>query len=349
MTVEDMRPFRILSIDGGGIRGAFAAAFLADIEERLNSRLADFFDLIVGTSTGGIIAAAIALREPAQRIERLYRERGPTIFRRRSPPAMPWGLKVAAWCFARVLKRYGLEYDQLWQSKYDSVQLRSALVEIFGEKRVEDSRTRLVIPSVDLTRGQTVVFKTPHLPGLVRDRHFYMVDVLMATTAAPTYFPHAVIQDGSVYLDGGLWANNPSMVAIAEALQISKKCCREGVDQPIAENAITLLSVGTGRSSYFGAPPRGGAGIMWWAPSLFNVCSISQAQGVTFQARYVLGERFYRVDYDLPDSTWTLDNVGMLTQMTHLGHERSIESFSKLQPVFFTQPSQHSYRPFPET
>jgi patatin-like phospholipase/acyl hydrolase len=346
MKGPEPRPFRILSLDGGGIRGAFIAGFLADIEHRLDCRIADYFDLIAGTSTGAIIAVALALHEPAEKIERFYRDGGPRIFQRRQP------LRLEPWHWAKKLfveklaKRYGLDYDQLQQSKYEAKELRAALEGALGNRTMEEAKTRLVIPAVDLTRGQTIVFKTPHMPDLFRDRHYRVVDVLMATTAAPMYFPHAVINEGSAYVDGGLWANNPSMVAIAEAMRIREKADRDGIDHPIDLESIHMLSVGTGKASYFAKPPVAGAGAMWWAPQLFNVSSVAQSQGTNFQAHYILGDRLRRIGYDLPDGRWSLDSIEMLAQMAKIGHERSTENLASLRPVFFAHKAQHPWQPF---
>jgi hypothetical protein len=104
------RPFRILSLDGGGIRGAFTAAFLADIERRLGCRVADHFDLIAGTSTGGIIAAALAAGEPASRVVEFYRSRGPRIFTRPEPGRLQ---RVLAYLPDRLLARVGLDVQSL--------------------------------------------------------------------------------------------------------------------------------------------------------------------------------------------------------------------------------------------
>lgn len=343
------KPFRILSLDGGGIRGAFIAAFLADLEKKLDCRIADHFDLIAGTSTGAIIACALALHQPAIRIEEFYRERGPKIFTRRVPlPVVGWWEKTKAGFVEGYLTPHGLDYDQLRQSKYESTELKKSLEEVFGDQTIEDAKVRVVIPAVDMTRGQTIVFKTPHLPNMFRDRHYRVVDVLLATTAAPTYFPHAVIDEGSAYVDGGMWANNPSMVAIVEALKIRDAANREERDLPIDQESIYLLSIGTGKASYFAKPPENGAGVVWWAPHLFNVSSVAQSQGVNFQTRYMLGDRAFRVDYDLPDGTWSLDSVDMLAQMTKIGHERSIEHLATLQPVFFASRAMHPFFPFPD-
>ncbi len=345
----DCQPFRILSLDGGGIRGAFIAGFLADLEAKVGCHLADYFDLIAGTSTGGIIAAGLALRESAEKIEKLYRERGALIFARRQPLPVTGPLQRArAWFIGKYLRPHGLDFDQLQQSKYEAKALKDALTEVFGSKTIEDARTRLVIPAVDLTRGQTIVFKTPHIPGMYRDRHYRFVDVILATSAAPTYFPHAQISEGSSYVDGGLWANNPSVVAIAEALKIRDAANREGIDLPIQQENIYLLSVGTGNASYFAKPPVGGAGILWWAPQFYNISSVAQSQGINFQAQYILGDRSHRIDYDLPDGRWNLDSVDILRQMIKIGRERSHENFAKLSPIFFQSKAFHPYFAFPD-
>jgi patatin-like phospholipase/acyl hydrolase len=348
MKGPDPKSFRILSLDGGGIRGAFIAGFLADLEHRLNCRMADHFDLIAGTSTGAIIAVALGLHEPAEKIERFYRDRGPKIFRRRQPLPLTRWQRMKKYFVERHVKGYGLDYDQLQQSKYEAKELRVALEEVFANRTMEEAKTRLVIPAVDLTRGQTIVFKTPHLPDLFRDRHYRVVDVLMATTAAPTFFPHAVIDEGSAYVDGGLWANNPSMVAIAEALRIREKAGRDGTDHPIDLESIHMLSVGTGKASFFAKPPIGGAGAMWWAPHLFNISSVAQSQGINFQAQYILGDRLRRIDYDLPDGRWSLDSIETLAEMAKIGHERSTEKLASLRPIFFDQKAQHPSQPFPD-
>lgn len=341
-------PFKILSLDGGGIRGAFVAAFLADIEERLGCQIADHFDLIAGTSTGAIIAAALAMHEPAARIEQFYRERGARIFTRREPlPVEGWWEGRKAKGLEEFLKPNGLDYDQLRQSKYEATELKKALDEVFGDKKLGEAKARVVIPAVDLTRGQTIVFKTPHLPNIFRDRHYRVVDVLLATTAAPIYFPHAVIEKGSAYVDGGMWANNPSMIAIVEAIRIAQLANRE-VDLPIDQESIALLSVGTGRATYFASPPVDGAGVIWWAPHLFNISSVAQSQGINFQAKYMLGDRAMRIDYDLPDGTWSLDGVDTLAEMIQIGRGRGVEQLANLRPLFFEERAQHPYHPFPD-
>ncbi|MGO9600378.1 MAG: CBASS cGAMP-activated phospholipase [Isosphaeraceae bacterium] len=339
---ETRDPFQILSIDGGGILGALVAGFLAGLEEQIGRPLGEHFDLIAGTSTGGIIAAALAFREPASKIERFYREQGPLIFRRRKV-TVPTGWRrtlketLGPWFDRHVLSRCGLDLDQILQSKYTGDQLKAALTAVFGEKSLGESQTRLVIPSVDLTNGQTKVFKTPHLPGLHIDLHLPIVDIVMATTAAPTFFPHATIQPGSMYVDGGLWANNPVMAAIAESIAIDRNC-RRPVDPRFSLETTSVLSIGTGRCKQFMKPPTDGAGIAWWMTEakLMRLTMMSQAQGALFQARYFLaGENLMRIDFELPDNSWKLDSICYLGEMIHNGRQKAAETLAALRPKFF--------------
>lgn len=340
-----MQPFRILSLDGGGIRGAFTAAFLADIEDRLGCRICEYFDLVAGTSTGGIIAAALAAGEPASRIVQFYRERGPAIFTRPYRPRSLIG-KLSRWLTNRCLRQSGIDADWLWSPKYEATALTASLEEVFGDRTMEELRhCRAVIPSVDLTKGQTVVFKTPHLPGLIRDRRFRIVDVIRATTAAPTYFPHATFGVGSAYVDGGVWANNPAMVAMAEALRIGKECRRPTLDPPVSLDTIQIFSIGTGRAPYFAKPPATGAGIAWWLAPLIDLVGVSQAQGVHFQSGYILDDRYYRVDFDLPNGSWKLDCIEVIDQLIHLGAAKSAEHLPKIHDQFFRRPTAR-YLPF---
>jgi len=315
--------FRILSLDGGGIRGAFTASFLAELEREIGAPIGRYFDLAAGTSTGGIIALAVALGEPASRIVDFYRNAGPKVFTRAAPMKCGWFGGIARALLARRLRHLGLTYDDLFQARYDSAELRRALQEVFGTKTLLHAKMRVLIPAVDLSRGSPVVFKTPHLPDAsTRDRNFQAVDIALATAAAPTYFPHAAIGPGSAYSDGGLWANNPVLIALAEVLRLRNPGPRDF-------DGVQALSVGTGRGRYSLVPPNG-AGLAWWGPRLIDVMSLSQSEGTMRVAEFMLGEHFHRVDFDLPDSTWHLDSVEHIEQLIHFGRE---EAHRQLAPL----------------
>ena len=333
------QPFRLLSLDGGGIRGAFIAACLAEFERQLQRPITDYFDLIAGTSTGGIIALALALGEPAIKIKQFYESYGPQIFTRKKPLPMPIWVRTALGTIKRVFP--AIDSDALFQSKYDTGLLKQALVDMYGEKTLEDAKhCRLVIPAIDLINGQTITFKTPHQPGFIRDRHFKAVDVALATGAAPTFFPHAVIQPGSAYCDGGLWANNPSVVAIAEAIKIQQVCQRPMIDPIFEMKDIFLLSIGTGKPRYFANPDPKSNGLLWWGPKLIDVMFGSQSQGTQAEANYILGDRCVRLDFEMPNGLWPLDGIENLSALFHIGTQKAVENYSKLKPTFFSSPKE---------
>lgn len=245
---QPRKPFRVLALDGGGIRGAFAAAFLARIERELRAPVTNFFDLIVGTSTGGIIALGLGLGEPSERIRDLYARKGSEIFTLRKQPKNGFLRNVGV----TVLKRSVPEIDErtLFRSKYTAEPLTRVLTEVFGDRTLEAAKSaRIAIPAVNLTYGQTIVFKTPHRPDFVRDRNYKAVDVALATAAAPLYFPPSLLESAR-FADGGLWANNPSIVGYAEAAKIHLDCRRPGLDPSFDLGDIRLLSIGTGEPEY---------------------------------------------------------------------------------------------------
>jgi hypothetical protein len=340
--------FRILSLDGGGIRGAFAAAFLARMEDELARPIADYFDLITGTSTGGIIALALGLGEPADRIKRLYQERGPEIFRRRPLTPLPMWQRA---CLAIAKGKFpGLDEDGLHRSKYDARTLTDALRDVYGTRTMEDATAcRLVIPAVDLIYGRTVTFKTPHQPDLIRDRRLSAVAVGLATAAAPTFFPHATIGPGSAYSDGGFWANNPAIVGYVEAMKIREVCRRPHRDPRFAPEDVCMLSIGTGEPQYFAEPGPTDDGLLWWGQRLFDVTGGAQSQGAHFQAQYLMGnERYTRVDFKMPTQPWRLDDVSALPQLLHYGAQAAVDHYPRLRHTLL-ETQKPPYQPFSKT
>jgi patatin-like phospholipase/acyl hydrolase len=139
---------RILCIDGGGIKGVFPASFLVAIEDAIGDRVANYFDLIAGTSTGGIIALGLGLGMSAQDILRFYEDEGPKIFGgNRLTKSIRW----------------------LGVSKYSNHSLRAALESVFGDRRLGESANRLVVPALNLENGEVYIYKTAHHPRLERD------------------------------------------------------------------------------------------------------------------------------------------------------------------------------------
>jgi uncharacterized protein len=199
LQTTDNKPFKILSIDGGGIKGLYSSTILEHIEQRFGS-MSDYFDMICGTSTGGLIALCLALKIPATEISKIYTEHGQTIFPKRN-------------------KLGGIIRQTFWKGKYSDKPLKVVLQSVFQDKMVVDLDNLICIPSYSLTDARPWVFKRDH-GKLDRDNSTSLVDVALATSAAPTYFPLCEIPayNDKQFIDGGVWANNPALVGIIEAL-----------------------------------------------------------------------------------------------------------------------------------
>lgn len=337
--------FKILSLDGGGVRGAFSAACLAEFERLLGRPLADYFDLIAGTSTGAIVGAGLAVGAEAEEIVQFYLKHVPKIFTPAAPRRMPGWLGLFAPVIRAVFRRrLGTEIDYLLQPKYCPAALRGAFQEAFGQQKIGDAtKSRLIIPSLDLSVGRTYVFKTPHLPSRTQDRDLPIVDVLIAATAAPTYFPQVAIRPGSAFCDGGIWANHPGLVAYAEAMKIRDRCRRKGLDCAFDPDDIEILSIGTGTCSYSLAPPPQGAGILWWNQHFADVVSSSIDQGVHFPLKHILGERYQSVNFE---ACWKLDATERLEALVQMGRNKARDVFDHVAPRFFNETTR-PYAPYP--
>ena len=232
---------RILTIDGGGIKGVFPASFLATVEDTINDNIANYFDLIVGTSTGGIIAMGLGLGLSAKEILDFYEESGPYIF---------GGNR-----FLRSLRWLGI-------AKYSSKKLKEKLSICFDQRKLGDSTKRLVIPCTNLETGEVHVYKTAHHPRLQRDYKEDAIEAVLATTAAPTYFrPHSSFS-GVPLTDGGIWANNPVCVAVIEAISVLNW----------SRDSIKVLSIGcTTEPLKINWGRRSSLGIIYWAKKLINL------------------------------------------------------------------------------
>ncbi|WP_417463275.1 CBASS cGAMP-activated phospholipase [Kordiimonas sp.] len=200
---------RVLSIQGGGVNGIFAAGILARVEDRLAQegkpcRVGRYFDLVTGTSTGGLIALGVALEIPAANIFELYGAKSAIIFPK-------GGRNFASKLVNKVRNR----------PFYNPRPLIDELQSIFGEKRLGDSITRVVIPAYDLSLDRVCLFKTAHHSLFKSDYRLKAWEVAAATTAAPFFFPPYDMHPeakSATFLDGGVWANNPVLVAAAECI-----------------------------------------------------------------------------------------------------------------------------------
>jgi len=195
------RDFKILSIDGGGIKGLYPARILQLIEEQYDIKIADQFDMICGTSTGGLIALALSIKNPASEIVSLYQNKGPLIF-----PEPKNKIEKCIQKFRQVA----------FGGKYKNNDFKRILTDFFGSTTLQDASTFLCIPSFNITIGMPRVFKNPH-GTFFKDADITMVDAALATSAAPSFLPIHQINN-AMYCDGGMWANNPALCGLIEAL-----------------------------------------------------------------------------------------------------------------------------------
>ena len=279
----EQREFRILSIDGGGIKGVFPASLLAGLEARyLNgSSVARYFDLITGTSTGGIIALGLGAGLKAAELRDLYLHRGQEIF----PPG-------------NALSRRLRGASGLFKYRYNRAALTRAMGEHLGGLTLADSQARLCIPSCDGRHGDLYVFKTPHHPDYRLDFREKMVDVAVATAAAPTYF-RPFEQSGYTFLDGGIWANNPIIVGLVEALSCFA----------VPREGIRILSLGCGDSRFTVGKWQKRWGGLWHWRGIMNPVMRFQSLSAAGQAGLLIGpERIIRINPPAADRQIDLDD-----------------------------------------
>lgn len=279
---------------------------LASLERATGVRCADSFDLVVGTSTGGLLALGIAMGFDAERMVRFYQRYGPEIFPERSR-------------LGRVKSRL----NQLRGTKYSNKPLRSALESVFCESTLRDATTRLLIPSFDITEGRVFLFKTGHHPRFVHDLDLSCVDVALAASAAPTFFPARLISghDGVSYIDGGIWANTPSLVALVEALTFLEQ-------QP---SDVSILSIGT-TSSTLDFADRARSGALAWGPSLVELFMAAQSQSASSMTSLMLGPRFHRIDASVPEHWRSLDSPTRIQELMARGANDARKA-ANLDPV----------------
>jgi len=301
-----MGVFRILTIDGGGIKGVFPASFLATVEDTINNKIGNYFDLIVGTSTGGIIALGLGLGFSAKELLEFYEKLGPLVFS--GNPFI---------CFLR----------QLGFSKYDQGPLKEALTKRFGEHKLGESKNRLVIPSFNLETGEVHVYKTSHHLRLMRDYKEKVTDVALATAAAPTYFPTQRSISGVPLIDGGIWANNPVGFAVVEAIGI--------LGWP--RESLRILSIGCTATavdvSSARLVPRG---MIYWSTKIVEVFMSGQSSASIGIAQLLAGhENLVRINPVVPKNRFGLDKINEIGSLKGLGDSEARKAIPALKDKFF--------------
>ncbi len=248
--------FKILSIDGGGIKGLYSSTILEHLEKKYGGYCSDYFDMFCGTSTGGLIALGLSLKIPASEISKIYSDHGKEIFPKQN-------------------KLIGLLRQTLLKGKYSDEPFKKVLNEFFAEKILAESNNLLCIPSYSFTDARPWIFKYDHREGgLSRDNNAKYKDVAIATSAAPTYLPLAEIDfyDYKQFIDGGVWANNPSfLIGLIEALTYF---VGDGKDY----DGIQILSVSS-LNNTAGKPTglRRKRSFIHWRNDLFETSMIGQS------------------------------------------------------------------------
>jgi len=286
--------FQILSLDGGGIKGLFSAAILAHLEEDFKVNITNHFDLIVGTSTGGIIALGLGAGIRPIKLVEFYVSKGPKIFASSS------------------LNRFKHWFRHWIKNKYNNIELKHALKECFGDKLLADSNKRLVITAYNIGEDDIYLFKTPHNERLIRDWKVPMWKVALATSAAPTYFPSFNDINNIRLIDGGVWGNNPIMVGITEAVSL--------LGVPLSN--IRVLSLGT-TDEIKGRPKALDHGGIWqWKKEAINVILRGQSIAAFTQAQHLLGkDKVIRINPKVPDGLFKLDKLSVKELLAKAAHE----------------------------
>lgn len=310
MKSENQR-FQILSLDGGGIKGLFSAAVLAQLEEDCGTEITKHFDLIAGTSTGGIIALALGAGMRPREIVQFYVNQGSRIFRNQ--------------CGIRSLMHW-------IRRKYPRTPLETAVRECFGDRLLGDSTKRLVIPSYNLGDDDVYLFKTPHHERLKRDYKVPLWKVALATSAAPTYFPSFRGIDHIRLIDGGVWANNPTMVAIVEASSMLG----------IHLQDIHILSIGTSDAVVRRPGRLNWGGKLLWANTALDVIMRGQSMAAFKQACHLLGtDHVMRIDPKVSEGEFQLDHLNTNTLLGKAAHWSRQHA-----PAFEAQFKSHVAPPF---
>lgn len=284
---------RVLSIDGGGIRGLIPALVLTELERRAQRPICELFDLIAGTSTGGILAAALTVPGPHGPPEPRYAARDLVTLYEREGPGI----------FSRSLLRRVLSVDGLLDERYDDKGLRDALERYLGEARLSQTLTDVFITAYEIERRSAVFFRSSR----ARDAEvfdFALADAVRATSAAPSYFEPQEVFDGSggrhVLVDGGVFATNPAMCAFADLARAGR-----------LDEIDLLVSLGTGQLTR--PIPLGearGWGQLGWARPILDVVFDGVADTVDFQLGELLPDGGYvRLQTELTEASDDLDDA----------------------------------------
>jgi uncharacterized protein len=313
MAAGNYDDFKILSLDGGGLKGVFAASLLTQWETHTEKPIHEQFDLIAGTSTGGIIALGLAAGISAREILGLYVDEASTIFREKSFGDLKHWMHV----------------------KHSADGLERALGKYFGDRTLGESLTRIIIPAFYAKRQEIYLFKTPHHVRLRYDYKEKLVDVARATAAAPSYLDPFTKESGLQLIDGGIFANNPVMLGVAEALGYLK----------IPQSSIKAVRIGTTTTvpSMDAYPGSGGKFAM--AAPVVDYMMAGQEMSASGMVRHILSsDRFYEINPVAAPKDFVLDKLSL--SLVGLGEHEFRKRCSDLADRSFFTPKSHPYQPY---
>lgn len=283
----------VLSIDGGGIRGIIPAIMLTELERRMNAPIAELFDVIAGTSTGGIIALMLTIPDKsgkpmysAKQVQELYTKLGQRVFKRST-------------------LRTILSLGNLLNSKYSSLPLEKMLDIYMGECRLSDALTEIIIPAYETQSASPYFFKSSYArkPWDSSDNPL-MSQAAMATCAAPTYFPPYQFSERKCFVDGGIFANNPAVCAYAQAKNSFPH-----------EREFLVVSIGTGEHHVpLLCKNIADWGLIEWARPIFDIAMNAVGSTVNYQLNAMIngvGSKplYYRFQVRIDEKTSKMDNV----------------------------------------
>ncbi len=316
---EQPQRYRVLALDGGGVKGAYTASVLYTLEKLIGKTVGQHFDLITGTSTGGIIAIAIGLGIPLQDVVDLYVKKGSVIFP--EPPSGKWN----------CLKR---KWNNLWKPKHSQQVLLEEVSSVFGDRAFGASLNRLVIPAFNAQTGDIQLFKTAHHPDYRMDCELPATTVAMATSAAPTYLSAYKDPAGRVFIDGGVWANCPVVVGLVEAI------ARLGWPR----EQIDVLSIGTTSEPFHVGEEKHNGGLVQWGKGIIDIFQEAQGRGMLGMAKALTGGRMTRIDIVSRPGRFALDGSKEVLNLKVLGENSARQYLHEVERVFFTTPA-HQFIP----
>lgn len=296
-----MKKCRVLSLDGGGLRGLITARLLQKISHEIGDDWLNKVDVIAGTSTGGILALGLAAGKSPEEIAELYVEHGADIFKRK----------------CKKLTKYDI-YDRLLRARYSNQYLTDFLEKTFKDKKLGELNKRVIIPTFDVDSGSTAEKNTKrkekgrdrtwkpkifhNFPGDDSDGEARVADVALYTSAAPSYFPFA-----DSYIDGGVYANNPAMIALAQVIS-------QHHNDNIDFSDVCLLSLGTGVYPQLINKKNQKWGLWGWKSDLINIMMDGTVDIAHYQLKQLLRDSYYRLQPKLV-SEIKMDDATKISEM----------------------------------